>query len=56
MIGETIDDSTVLTWLTPVGIEPFAVVAGRINSCQMSVDRLACLTNVDDLWLLMLRR
>ncbi len=56
LIGETIDDSTVLTWLTPTGIEPFAVVAGRINSCQMSVDRLACLTNVDDLWLLMLRR
>jgi outer membrane protein assembly factor BamB len=56
LIGETLDDSTVLTWLTPAGIEPFAVVAGRFDSCQISADRLACLTNVDDLWLLMLRR
>jgi hypothetical protein len=55
MIGETLDDSTVLTWLTPAGLQPFAVVAGRYDNCQISADRLACVTNVDDLWLLELR-
>jgi PQQ-like domain len=55
MIGETLADSTVLTWLTPAGLEPFAVVAGRYDNCQISADRLACVTNVDDLWLLELR-
>ncbi len=55
MIGETLADSTVLTWLTPAGLEPFAVVAGRYDNCQISTDRLACVTNVDDLWLLELR-
>jgi outer membrane protein assembly factor BamB len=55
MIGETLGDATVLTWLTPAGLQPFAVVAGRHDSCQISIDRLACVTNVDDLWLLELR-
>jgi hypothetical protein len=55
MIGETLDDSTVLTWLTPAGLEPFALVTGRYDNCQISADRLACVTNVDDLWLLELR-
>jgi PQQ-like domain len=55
LIGETLDDSTVLSWLTPAGVEPFAVVNGRYDNCQVSADRLACVTNVDDLWLLELR-
>jgi hypothetical protein len=47
--GATAIDSTVLAWLTPGGLAPFAVLAGRYDTCQVVADRLVCLTNVDEL-------
>ena len=57
LIGLAEGDSTLLAWLVGTG-SPQALgrLRGRFDTCQLAGDRAACQTNLDEVWLLKVRR